>query len=70
MGEINGGIAIKFGKEVIGAYGESAGVSCPYCGTRNYPTARYNYGIQIRDCNICGNPFLIPYGYSKEVKNE
>ena len=49
---------IKVASEVIGDYGLSGGVSCPYCSTRVYPKK------QIDTCPVCGNEYETPIGYS------
>ena len=57
---------MKTGKEVIGGYGESSGVQCPYCYSRNYPNTEYP---KIGLCTTCGNPYGIPMSYTpRKVK--
>ena len=53
------GINIPTGREVIGAYGESRGVTCPHCGGRNYP--RQSQAV----CVFCEGVYLVPRGYSE-----
>jgi transcription elongation factor Elf1 len=48
---------LAYGKEIIGAYGESSGVSCPRCGARQYPEAERG---SVIFCDECGAPFRTP----------
>lgn len=53
---------MKEAREVKGDYGECAGVTCPYCGMREYPA-----GIdgEVVECGDCGNKYSLPRGYYK-----
>ena len=52
---------VKVASEIIGDYGESSGVVCPYCGGREYP---FGTGGKLVKCSYCGNVYQIPEGYS------
>ncbi|MDD5700835.1 MAG: hypothetical protein PHU23_02190 [Dehalococcoidales bacterium] len=58
---------LKYGREVIGAYGESAGVTCPHCGCRQYPDRE-----AVAKCLSCGLLYRVPEGYRspKAKRNE
>ena len=58
-------IKVKVAREIIGAYGEQAGIQCPWCATRQYPYGRA--GLIIR-CDTCGELFELPSGYFKSQK--
>jgi DNA-directed RNA polymerase subunit RPC12/RpoP len=49
---------LKYGKEIIGAYGESSAVSCPACGSREYP----HHQVYAK-CLGCGELYRIPETY-------
>ena len=53
---------LAYGKEIIGAYGESSGVSCPRCGARQYPEAERG---SVIFCDECGAPFRTPVNHDQ-----
>ena len=52
--------AMRWARGGVGAYGENAGGSCPWCGTRQYPAG---HARDIIDCEFCGEPMALPLGY-------
>ena len=53
---------IKEAREVKGNYGETAGITCPSCGIRQYPIGQSG---EIRECPDCGSKYRLPGGYYK-----
>ncbi len=49
---------LPFAAEIISAQGESAGVTCPKCGCREFPQRQ-----TIDQCRSCGQIYRIPQGY-------
>jgi len=41
---------MKIATEIIGAYGEHRGVTCPYCGGRNYHTSWIGWVVKCPQC--------------------
>ena len=57
---------IKTAREIIGAYGECAGLTCPNCGSRQYPE---DSSGEVVKCLDCGEPYCLPYGYYWHTNN-
>ena len=61
-------VIIKTGKQLIGSYGECRGISCPECGTRQYPQVKANaYEHPIVICDSCQSSYRVPYGYYPRI---
>ena len=56
---------IRQAREIIGDYGETAGIICPHCGGKEYP---YGTGGKFAKCSYCGNVYELPLGYGYSFK--